>query len=119
MLWQRYCIIFFDFSCLSNLFVKINDYFEFPEELNLSKYKFTDSMSDENEDTYRLYSVLVHNGDVHHGHYYSYQKPSTNDSWYKFDDEYVNEVESDIAIKKNYGGEKSSSGVTVSRANAC
>ena len=54
---------------------KNNDYFEFPEEIDLSKYK-RQSLEDPNipaqPDMFKLVGVIVHSGILTFGHYWSY-----------------------------------------------
>ena len=65
---------------------KLNDYFEFPLELDLLKYteqvlsEEIEQTHDENYFKYRLVGVLVHSGTAESGHYYSYIKDS--EKWY-------------------------------------
>lgn len=40
---------------------------------------------------YDLYGVIIHQGSLNRGHYYSYCKNSHNEKWYLFDDELVRE----------------------------
>ena len=61
-------------------------------------------MEDSNQ--FRLYSVLVHHGDVYGGHYYSFQRPTKEPEWYKFDDESVSKATIEQAIDQNFGGEQ-------------
>lgn len=78
-------------------------------------------MDIENSNQYRLYSVLVHNGDIYYGHYYSFQRPCKNSDWFKFDDEQVTRVNEEQAIDDNFG-ERNSNGNTKKlnqQANAC
>ena len=63
--------------------VKINDRFEYPEQVDLSSYLENPHSQDAK---YILHGVLVHSGDVHGGHYCAFIKPDTSDKWYKFDD---------------------------------
>ncbi|MBA0836046.1 hypothetical protein Goarm_008290, partial [Gossypium armourianum] len=78
------------------------------------------------------YSVLVHSGGVHGGHYYAYIRPTLSDQWYgssseasqpmlialrvlylqlayaryKFDDERVTKEDMKKALEEQYGGEE-------------
>ncbi|QDS74706.1 hypothetical protein FKW77_000568 [Venturia effusa] len=73
---------------------KINDLFEFPMSLDMSRYKF-DYVSDRDstvaEDTFDLVGVIVHKGAADHGHYVSYIRarptlPNRPPLWVQFDD---------------------------------
>lgn len=105
-------------------YVKINDKFEFYDRINLSKYLVNSNNSDAD---YVLFSVMVQSGSMEMGHYYNFVRPFSelleNDltnqksemdlinqaKWYKFDDEYVYEVDSRYAIESNYGAKNSHS----------
>lgn len=54
---------------------KINDYFEFPEEIDMSKYELEYLQSPgaaTRSDMFRLVGVIVHSGILSFGHYWSY-----------------------------------------------
>lgn len=93
----------FEFDYASEMMTKINDRYDFPETLDLQPY------SSEPQGTspalYWLYSVLVHSGDVYSGHYYSFQRPLSDASWYRFDDDRVSKVSAKAAMNDNFGGE--------------
>eukprot|EP01062_Namystynia_karyoxenos_P042296 TRINITY_DN3086_c0_g1_i1.p1 TRINITY_DN3086_c0_g1~~TRINITY_DN3086_c0_g1_i1.p1 ORF type:complete len:1267 (+),score=434.96 TRINITY_DN3086_c0_g1_i1:112-3801(+) len=109
--------------------IKINDRFEFPEELDMSKYVEPpeeagvgggDSMRQQSEDLpryntldaggdpdyhYTLHSVMVHMGSSPTaGHYVAYARPQVEGKWYKFNDETVTDAAAQHAIDGNYGG---------------
>lgn len=64
--------------------VKIYDYFEFYEEIDLSSYIHDDS----DDSKYELLAVYVHFGlRGNYGHYKVYMK--IEDQWYEFNDEIV------------------------------
>ncbi|KAK8852923.1 hypothetical protein M9Y10_017917 [Tritrichomonas musculus] len=89
---------------------KVNDYFSFPEKLDLSPYVFTKGKSDNSTDTasykgeckYELYGVIVHQGKSSYiGHYYAYLNLQNN--WYLFNDTRVKKVTKEEATKLNFG----------------
>ena len=81
--------------------VKINDRFEFKDTIDLAPYM---EMNPGHPELYQLHSVLVHNGNVHHGHYYAYIRPDTQkDTWYKFNDSRVAVASKEEAIESNFG----------------
>ncbi|KAL6062022.1 ubiquitinyl hydrolase 1 [Balamuthia mandrillaris] len=51
-----------------------------------------------------FYSVLVHSGDVHGGHYYAYIRPGVKNLWYKFDDERVTKAKVKDVFAGCFGG---------------
>jgi ubiquitin carboxyl-terminal hydrolase 34 len=75
---------------------KINDYFSFPEKIDMRPYTvehLMDSPEECPEDVFELVGVLVHSGTAESGHYYSYikERPSngTNQPWVEFNDDTV------------------------------
>lgn len=77
--------------------VKINQRFEYPEVLDLSRVL-------PGAGTYDLFCVIVHAGDVGGGHYYVINRPGGKRWWMKFDDEKVYPVSSHSALADSYGG---------------
>jgi hypothetical protein len=82
---------------------KINDRFEYYDQINMDKYIKIDNGVDSTGNTYSLYSVLVHSGSVNFGHYYCYCKVSGN--WLKFNDAIVKFAEIYEVFENNFGGE--------------
>ena len=104
--------------------VKINDWFEYPESIDLSKYvtkkqenKKSDKEAKSDEDIsksdkeevksdsqiYDLVGVLVHSGTNYSGHYYAYIKPEIDGDWYEFNDSVVRKAKKDEVFKANFG----------------
>lgn len=85
--------------------MQINSYYEFYDEIDLSKpgkdyiAPSSDTAADQR---YKLLSVLVHAGANQGGHYYAYIRPDGK-QWYKFDDETVTQVEEAEAIAGQFG----------------
>lgn len=78
---------------------KLNDYFSFPEKIDLSLYTLNTSPGER----YSLYSVNVHFGDgISEGHYYAYIKKGSE--WFKFNDCYVTRSSAREAIEGTFGG---------------
>lgn len=56
---------------------KLNDKFEYPLELDMSKFMSADAMSmtnDPEDFKYELKSIVIHRGGAYGGHYYAYIK---------------------------------------------
>lgn len=89
----------FDYNTLR--MTKINDKFEFPISIDIKPYIID---SKEEDYTYDLYGVLVHNGRIGGGHYYAYLRTSTSPQWYKFNDSHVTKATVEEAVNDNFGG---------------
>jgi len=73
---------------------KINNHFEFPENLSLL------------EKQYRIQGIVIHEGSADYGHYYSYIK--NGDVWIEFNDSKVLTVESSDVFEKSFGKDRTS-----------
>jgi ubiquitin carboxyl-terminal hydrolase 9/24 len=122
----------FDYDYMQKM--KVNDYCEFPEELNMEPYtqeglarreKMAKKEENPNEDdeegtvepkypldlyNYKLSGVLVHSGYAEGGHYYSFIKDREDeegeDKWYEFNDEIVKEFDKEDLESECFGGEE-------------
>ena len=103
---------------------KLNDYFEFPLELNFAKWvKFPsegngDLVEDSSPFQYRLKGVLVHSGTSEMGHYYSYI--FLNNKWVEFNDTKVADFEPhEQNLKREwFGGDDSAKGASSYSRNS-
>ena len=94
--WQRY---------------KLNDFFEFPMELDLKKWcKFSsEEEAEATETNYKLKGVLIHSGTAQAGHYYSYIR--IGEKWVEFNDTKVSQFEpSEVNLHREWFGEGKSGG---------
>ncbi|KAL6841585.1 hypothetical protein ACP4OV_028524 [Aristida adscensionis] len=99
----------FEYDYTRDTMVKINDRYEFPQQLDLDKDGGKYLAPDADRSTrnlYTLHSVLVHSGGVHGGHYYAFIRPTLTEQWYKFDDERVTKEDTKKALEEQYGGEE-------------
>lgn len=106
----------FDFDTMEKM--KINDFLEFPFELDMSPYtcdSLQKSVSDDELSAscmYDLVGVVVHSGMSETGHYYSFIKERTrgsreeSDKWLEFNDEIVRELQEDMIGEECFGGEE-------------
>ena len=84
----------FEFDYNTMLKSKLNNYFEFPFELDMKEYLIDDHK--ETNTKYELTGITIHFGFSDYGHYYDLIKASDG-KWYKFNDDYVTEFnEKDI-----------------------
>ena len=100
----------FDFNLFTLQRSKINDYFSFPEEIDLNAYT-VEHLSDPSigkEDMFELVGVLIHAGTSESGHYYSYirERPSKTDKprWFEFNDDVVSEWDPANLEASAFGG---------------
>lgn len=110
----------FAYDWQKDMQIKINDRYEFFEELDLDRddRKYWSQGSNPNiRNKYKLFAVLVHSGGAMGGHYYAYIRPNGT-QWLKFDDERVDKVEPQQAIEANFGGEGDALSNTLSGMNA-
>ena len=100
----------FDYDYRNMSKFKLNNYFEFPFELNMSEFLInkneTSKQIDNNNSLYELTGITIHYGVSDYGHYYDLIK-AVNNKWYKFNDTNISEFpESDIP-KEAFGDKES------------
>lgn len=96
----------FEYDFMVDDLVKIDDFYEFPDSIDLSPYLDEDLPTEvKNENwTYKLHGVLVHQGSISNGHYYAMIKPYANkDTWLRFDDDKVWKVTPYQVFQENFG----------------
>ncbi|XP_052200260.1 ubiquitin C-terminal hydrolase 12-like [Diospyros lotus] len=102
----KLCLKRFEYGSTGETMMKINDYYEFPLQLDLDRENGKYLSPDANRrirNLYMLHSVLVHSGGAHGGHYYAFIRPTLSDDWYKFDDEWVTKEDMRWALEEQYG----------------
>ena len=90
----------FEYDPCTDSMAKVNDRFEFYEEIDLGKY-----VEEAADCRYLLFSILVHTGTAAGGHYFAYISPRLDGNWYKFNDDSVDKARSSQALESNFGGE--------------
>ena len=76
---------------------KIKKFIKYDNEINLNKYQVNKNRE---KVTYRLSSVLIHEGSsIYSGHYYCYVRVAGKD-WYLFNDHFVRKVEESVVLKQ-------------------
>jgi len=97
----------FDFTRMQR--IKVNDYCEFPMNLNFKPWTKDGVMgTNEKPDDYyefELVGVLVHSGVADAGHYYSFIKDRSSKVWYRFDDRNVEVFNPENLKEECFGGE--------------
>lgn len=118
----------FDFNLRTQARSKINDYFAFPERLNMQPYTIehlSDSTEGSKEDWFELVGVLVHAGTAESGHYYSFirERPTSrrDESWFEFNDDLVSPWDPSKMEAACFGGTEASwdNGVSQYEKNYC
>ena len=94
----------FEFDYNTMLKFKLNNYFEFPLELDMKEYLIEDNK--ETNTKYELTGITIHFGFSDYGHYYDLIK-SPDGKWYKFNDNSVSEFD-EKEIPHEAFGEKES-----------
>ena len=79
---------------------KLNQFVEYPLELDLSSAMSDAAKGAGGKERYALFGVLVHSGgSMHSGHYYCYVKGATG-HWYEMDDEGVTQCSETVALRQ-------------------
>ncbi|KAI5953778.1 UBP15 [Candida theae] len=96
----------FEYDFMVDDLVKIDDFYEFPDKIDLKPYLDEDLPADVRNQNwnYKLHGVLVHQGTISNGHYYAMIKPNADDNvWLRFDDDKVWKVSKTQVFKENFG----------------
>lgn len=84
--------------------VKFDEFFEFPEEIDLSPYLAADVDRSESW-KYAIYGVVAHSGGIAGGQFYVFLRPGKDGQFYKFDDDRVTKATLREAVQNNFGAE--------------
>lgn len=115
-----FCLKRFTFEAMLGVEGKVNDRFEFPQSINMAPYKaahLSDPTAPAEEDNFELVGVIVHQGTLHLGHYWSYSllrntaQPFSR-TWVKLEDRNVSIVANGIheVQQECYGGQRYNNG---------
>ena len=99
----------FDYDLMTGMRNKINEYFEFPRDIDMAIYNIDylkDPQQKPKPDRFTLVGVLVHSGNAEAGHYYSYirERPHSGDSWIEFNDSEVSHFDPTNIKDQCFGG---------------
>ena len=94
----------FEFNYDTMKKVKINDFYEFPLELDMTKY-ISEKTGKKGNNIYILKSIVVHMGNCENGHYYSFIK-NKNEKWYEFNDTLIKPFDIKLLGEEAFGGEE-------------
>lgn len=96
----------FEYDFMVDDLVKIDDFYEFPDRIDVRPYLDEDlpsQIKDQNWN-YKLHGVLVHQGSISNGHYYAMIKPEANEEgWLRFDDDKVWKATPTQVFQENFG----------------
>ena len=94
----------FEFDYDTMLKIKVNDYFEFPFELNMKNYLIEENS--EKNTIYELTGITIHDGVADSGHYYDLIK-GQDGIWYIFNDTSVKIFSKDKIPEEAFGDKNS------------
>ncbi len=103
----------FDYDISTGMRNKINDRFEFPEQIDMAPYHVDFAKGSKvptSSDMFELVGILVHSGTAESGHYYSYIRERPVDShqsqtWVEFNDTDVSRFNPKNIPDQCFGGE--------------
>ena len=96
----------FEFNILNICYEKINDFFEFPLEIELKNYINIDykNILLNSDSLFKLKGFIIHNGDKETGHYYCIIRDGQTNNWIKYDDSSVNIFDINLLSVEAFGG---------------
>ncbi len=100
----------FEFNYNTMTKIKINDYYEFPIELDMTNYTYdylnnkNNYDRNKNNNLYKLKGFVVHSGTCENGHYYSFIYDNNYNQWFEFNDISVKEFNIENMNKEAFGG---------------
>lgn len=99
----------FEFDYDNMVKYKLNDYFEFPNELDMYPYTqeyLNETPPQKKSIMYNLQGVVIHVGTSESGHYYSLIKDPNdeNEEWYEFNDTNIKRFNIDNLSSEAFGG---------------
>lgn len=109
----------FDYNLDTMRRMKVNNYYEFPWEIDLEPYTI-EGLHKKDSDLhhssspgfpadyyqFRLRGVVIHTGSAEGGHYYSFIQDRSTSKWFEFNDTIVREVDPFDIPSEAFGGEE-------------
>jgi len=103
----------FDYNYTTMTKFKLNNYFEFPFELDMSEFIINNNKNNDIDNSesingnniYELTGITIHYGVSDFGHYYDLIKASNN-KWYKFNDTQISEINESEIPREAFGDRK-------------
>ncbi|GAB1731103.1 hypothetical protein NU195Hw_g7174t1 [Hortaea werneckii] len=84
-----FCLKRFTFESMMGLEGKVNDRFEFPEHIDMAQFErqhLEHPQQETKPDIFDLVGVIVHQGDLGFGHYWSYCRVANSAKWVRLED---------------------------------
>ena len=96
----------FEFNYDTMQKTKINDRYEFPLELDMLKYTddYKKNKNCDNNEKYKLKSIVIHKGSSEGGHYYAIIKENKSGLWYEFNDTKISRFDIRRLEEETFGG---------------
>ena len=101
----------FTYDITTNTHQKINKAISYKEEIDLGKYIYMNKprskkRTDNEQEIYVLYCILIHSGSAENGHYYCIAKDFKNKVYIKYNDTTILTVEKKEVFNQLFGGEE-------------
>ncbi|KAK5111628.1 hypothetical protein LTR85_011806 [Meristemomyces frigidus] len=87
-----FCLKRFTFESMMGMEGKVNDRFEFPQQVDMALYERAHVEEQEKAvepDIFELVGVIVHQGSLEFGHYWSYTRLAGSSTWVRLEDQNV------------------------------
>lgn len=105
----------FEYDYARGVKIKVNDYYEFPIELDMTPYTLDYVNKGEGNECekhlYKLKGIVIHMGNSEGGHYYDYIRDSITNEWYEFNDIQISKYDIKNVKEDAFGGFENVSGV--------
>ena len=96
----------FEFNFTNMTRIKLNDYYEFPIDLDMNKYtgEYLNNKGNDINNKYKLKSIVIHQGHCEGGHYYAFIRDNKTQEWHQFNDTNVTYFNVKDIPKEAFGG---------------